>query len=250
MAVDPTIREKTLARYRQRKQSARRGSPLCAIGTSWRAAPQLCRRHFTSYAWHKFLGWPILSTPLSSVEQKRIEFSYSLDRSDYVEFSVSRANRPELRARNRKRFAVEFPVWVLIGLALLALMRGGLDKYITRSTVLFFCLGLMLVGLACIVFRQQILRRSIRRTIGSNPGATFEGRVDLTLDEQGVDCRSDGTRSRMEWRAFHGVEESPTHIYLMLSEIQGLIIPKRDLSPALTSEIVRFSKECLALNRI
>ena len=189
-----------------------------------------------------------MSTPLSFAEQKRIEFSYSIDRSDYIEFSLFRQNRPEARARYWKRFAVEFPVWVVIGLVLLALMRGVLENYVPRSAMFYICLGMMLLVLPCLVFRRQIQRFSIRQTIGSNPGATFEGRVDLALDDQGVDCRSDGTHSAMEWRAFHGVEESSTHIFLMLSEIQGLIIPRRDLSPELTSEIVRFSAERIALS--
>lgn len=73
--------------------------------------------------------------------------------------------------------------------------------------------------------------------------------MDLVLDDQGVDCRSDGTHSSMEWRTFRRVEETPTHLFLMLSELQALVIPKRDLSPELASEIVRFSTERMAASR-
>jgi hypothetical protein len=181
----------------------------------------------------------ILDPSISSDAEKRIAFSYRLDRSDYVEFSLFRVNQPEFRARYRNRFVINFFIWLFIGLALTGVMGKGLYDYVPRSAVFYVCLGLVVFGVSCLVFRRQIQRRSIRRAIGSNPGATFEGPVDLVMDGKGVECSSDGTHSTMDWRTIRRIEETPMHLFLMMSDLQALIIPKRDLTPELVSDVRR-----------
>ncbi|MGO1076168.1 YcxB family protein [Inquilinus sp. CA228] len=193
-------------------------------------------------------GWPILNMPISSSAETRIALTYRLDRSDYIEFSLFCLSRTEVKIRGRKKFARSFVIWLLVGLALFAVMSDSVVGPVPRSTILYISFGIFLICVPYLVFRKHFQRRSIQRTIGSDPGATFEGQVDLVLDDQGVDCRSDGSHSLMEWRAFRRVEETPTHIFLLISDLQALIIPKRDLSVELASEIVRFSAERMALS--
>jgi hypothetical protein len=189
-----------------------------------------------------------LSLPIASDAEKRIAFSYHITRFDFVEFSVFRANRPRSMSRYRTNFFVNFLIWMVAGFVIMAVFGKFVRSHVSSNLIFIFCAVVFIVGISCFVFRRWFLRAAIRRSVGSQPGATFEGVVDFVMDGRGIDCGSDGSHTAMEWRTLQRVEETSTHVFLMMSDIQGLIIPKRDLSPELVSEIVRFSAERIALS--
>lgn len=182
----------------------------------------------------------ILTFSISPDAEKRIAFSYQITRSDFIEFSISRANRPELKDRNRKSFFGNFLVWLVVGLGVMALFGKTMRNYVSSTSLLILWAIVVASCLSYLAFRKHFQRRSIQRAVGSRPGATFEGPVDLVLDGTGVECNSEGTHSTMEWRTIRRIEETPTHLFLMMSEVQALIIPKRDLSPELISDVRQY----------
>lgn len=170
-------------------------------------------------------------------------------RSDYVDFSVFRAERPEAKARYWKSTFKTFLISLVFGLLFLAALGQSLRGNASSKSVLIYGLAAVVVFMAYLACRKFFVRASIRRAISEKPGATLEGNVDIVMDGEGVHCTSEGSRSTIEWGIVRQVQDTPTHIFLMVSDLQALLIPKRDLSPELASEIVRFSTERVVPSR-
>ncbi|CPQ08552.1 membrane protein [Bordetella pertussis] len=62
----------------------------------------------------------------------------------------------------------------------------------------------------------------MRRALGRQPDNPFLGRHTLDFGPRGVDDAA--------WEAVGQVEETASHLYLFISPLQGVIIPKRGQS--------------------
>lgn|GEM_PF-4419790 len=166
-----------------------------------------------------------------------------------MDFNIFRAERPEAKARYWKSFIKTFLVWLVIGLLGLAAVKNSTREQASSTSLLVYGAAAFAVFIAYLACRKLLVRSSLRKAISSKPGAVLEGPVDIVMDDKGIECNGEGSRSMIEWRIVKRIEETPTHIFLMLSDIQALLIPKRDLSPELASEIARFSAQHLAARR-
>ncbi|CFM13532.1 membrane protein [Bordetella pertussis] len=70
----------------------------------------------------------------------------------------------------------------------------------------------------------------MRRALGRQPDNPFLGRHTLDFGPRGVDDAAAGASGTMPWEAVGQVEETASHLYLFISPLQGVIIPKRGQS--------------------
>ncbi|PAX96850.1 hypothetical protein CKW48_14105, partial [Bordetella pertussis] len=76
----------------------------------------------------------------------------------------------------------------------------------------------------------RLARGNVRRALGRQPDNPFLGRHTLDFGPRGVDDAAAGASGTMPWEAVGQVEETASHLYLFISPLQGVIIPKRGQS--------------------
>ena len=85
------------------------------------------------------------------------------------------------------------------------------------------------IWLAFVKPRRFLMVPLIRYVVLRGDPATLFGRHALTLTEDGLAERGPKSEHRFAWSAVQKVVVSPDHIFVFLSTLQGIIIPRRAL---------------------
>nr|WP_246503830.1 YcxB family protein [Plastoroseomonas arctica] len=116
-------------------------------------------------------------------------------------------------------------------------MAGILTAYYAATDVLHAAdlpllygapLGFALAGLVALeALRPWFIRRQIRTLLGRAPRDAFLGHKRLEASPEGLTITATTSTTQCEWAAITHVDETSQHLFLMLGNASGIIIPKR-----------------------
>jgi len=157
-----------------------------------------------------------------------LSVSTVLDADDWR--ALNRASRlrtwsPEDRTM---RILIRAPFYLLIALVL----AGVIWLRTEREMLAFYggILGTFLLGL----FQAQISRR----LAAPAPGGLFFGPTRYSFGPNGIEVERPDSSGSLKWNQVLGVESTRTHVIIWLTQTSGYVVPGRDLSAGLTTEIV------------
>lgn len=160
-----------------------------------------------------------------------IRLEYDVTPTDFEAFNLQVAYRPRLKAQRRRQaitLLILFPLAVVAVGQMFPRARGGPDLIWHVAAQLAF--GLVAAA-AMILFSHLLyrwrLRAQVRRMLGRNPRESFLGPQQLELGPEGVTIDGAHLRATYRWPAVVGVEETDAHLFIMLGEVYGIIIPRR-----------------------
>jgi hypothetical protein len=144
---------------------------------------------------------------------------YEFTREDYIEYNLFINDR---RKPYRRTHLVLLGGLLLY--ALLLLVTGSFQDNHILIAVFAAVAGV-------IAFFPVILRRSIRgnarRLVADGVNRYLFGRKRLTVDADGLTETGEYSELRLRWEIVENVMRSDAHIYLFLSSIQAIIVPRR-----------------------
>ena len=156
-----------------------------------------------------------------------ITLTYTLEREDHLALALHTVRTDFLQRRrtqiNRIVLALALALWMiflarvfnfsgLVGVALLSAGMGILGYWLYPRLV------------------EAAIRQQTTAFYNRNPGA--RGEQTLTLTETELTGRSSKSEVRFELSAVQRLEQSPTHLFVMLGENNVIIVPKRAFSSA------------------
>ncbi len=164
-----------------------------------------------------------------------IRLEYDVTPADYEAFNLHIFERPRLRAQRRRQTilaALCFPLG-FAGAVLWLQPKPPPDLARFLAEQLFF--GLVVV--AAIILLSQLLsrwqvRRMVRTMLGRNPRDGFLGPQRLAAGPEGVSIDNALLTATYRWPGVVGAEEARDHLFVMLGEVYGIIVPKRGQDPA------------------
>jgi hypothetical protein len=163
------------------------------------------------------------------------ELTYRFTPQDLAAFQIHVALRPATVRRWRWQvvlLALALPVVTY----LIAWAAAGFGPMIlTKGTVLPALLP-MAVVLATLPFMRSYARWRLRRGaewLGRRAaeGAVF-GQTRLVTTETGLQVDLPASHSLFAWSAVAGIEETPSHLFVMLGPAVAVVVPKRELDAA------------------
>lgn len=174
-------------------------------------------------------GWSAIAHPWHAGDMIRLEYDVTL--ADFEAFNLQVAYRPRLKAQRRRQaiaLLILFPLAVVVIGQMFPRARGGPDLVWYVAAQLAF--GLVAAA-AMILFSHMLYRRRLRGVVrsmlGRNPRESFLGKQQLEAGPEGVTVESAHLRATYRWPAVVGVEETDAHLFVMLGEVYGIIVPKR-----------------------
>lgn len=144
-----------------------------------------------------------------------MEISYTFRLSDYSALATA------MRSQKRRGFEKLF-VWLIVllnvGLGISSMARGvdGAPNWAGASINIGIGLAVLAVFYLLVPWA---VRYNFKRT--GLDGQT----IRVRLDEEAVTASQRGAESRIEWSAFIRHSRIPTHAFLWLNKMQGVIIP-------------------------
>lgn len=179
----------------------------------------------------------------SAPGQARMDVEMTAD--DYANFAAYVYKRPELR---RRRYRSHLRFAVLMVVALLAYLiwqtwdgKGPNWGHILPVYFQGLAVGLGILAILALAYEfvlPSLVKMNTRRMLKRQPDDLFLGRHQLDFGPDGITDTTATASGRMEWSDVRRVEETPEHLYVILSTLQGVIIPKRGQDAA-TLEAVR-----------
>jgi len=161
---------------------------------------------------------------------------YTLTKQDLFEFNffVGWAS-PEKRNFRIKYYLKSFLSSLLT--VFLILIIG--NKKVTIDMILtFICLGLIIGFLGAHVGIYSNYKRKIERFLDDPSNSSFYTRTQLILSDSGIVNREESSETHYDWNAIIKKTETKDYIYLFLSSIQGIVIPKKTLNEKEKSELI------------
>lgn len=174
-------------------------------------------------------GWSAIAHPWHAGDMIRLE--YEVTPADFEAFNLQVAYRPRLKAQRRRQaitLLILFPLAVMtIGL-LFPPPKGGPDLiwYILAQLAFGLVAAAAMILISHLVYRRR-LRGVVRSMLGRNPRESFLGKQQLEAGPEGVTVESAHLRATYRWPAVVGIEETEAHLFVMLGEVYGIIVPKR-----------------------
>jgi len=164
----------------------------------------------------------------------QVSMTVELRADDYAAFVERAHQQPAVRKQRWARHK-RFALITLLGLAALLLSRswngGDVDwGPLLRDYVVAVALGLGVLGVLVLGFERvlpALIRMNVRRLLRQQADQTFLGRHRLDFGPQGIADETDSVSGLVPWDAISRAEESADYLYVMLSGLQGVIIPKR-----------------------
>ncbi|MBR0666764.1 YcxB family protein [Roseomonas hellenica] len=160
-----------------------------------------------------------------------IRLEYDVTPADFEAFNLHIAYQPRLRAQRRRQaiaILIFFPIVVMtIGL-LFPPPKGGPDLiwYLAAQLGFGLVVAVAMILFSHLAFRRR-LRAQVRTMLGRNPRESFLGKQQLEVGPEGVTIDSPLLRATYRWPAVVGAEETEAHLFIMLGEVYGIIVPKR-----------------------
>jgi Peptidase C13 family len=126
------------------------------------------------------------------------------------------------------RILVRAPFYLLI-----ALVLAGVIWLSTEREMLAFCGGILGTFLLALIQTQVSQRLS-----APTQNALFFGPTRYSFDVSGIEVERPDSSGRLRWNQVLGVESVRTHVIIWLTPTAGYLVPGRDLSGGLTTDIV------------
>jgi hypothetical protein len=158
-----------------------------------------------------------------------VELRYQLEPSDADALSLF---------ANRHGFAVwvvrafPFARWALGALAALWVFDARIPVFSGIAGVL--------AGAGMAVMMGSVLKWTTRRRHANarmRAPSLFGNARTLVVSDQGLDGRSEGASGRTEWSRVKGFGETGSHLFIMLDDVVGYPVPKRDLTATQIEEL-------------
>ena len=164
------------------------------------------------------------------------EFEYELQKEDYVDFNLCHAEK-SITVRKTIRFLrIISPIMILIcGY----FITGGLKDLFGLSLFAIFA-SLFAIFVPKIYFRA--MRRNIEKMINEgNDTSIFETRK-VSIQEQEITHEIVQKGIFKKWSKIIKIEESNNNIFLYVSDLEAIIIPKKVVGE--DDEILRLKNYC------
>jgi hypothetical protein len=117
----------------------------------------------------------------------------------------------------------------LVYLSLLALVGGVAATLVPKTPMGWFLLAFVFAAMVLTWFQapKSLVRGARYRTLKTYPSGVLPP-ARHWLDEQGLNSDTGGVRVHNSWGVIREVEETPTHVLIWVSEIQAIILPRRN----------------------
>jgi hypothetical protein len=165
-----------------------------------------------------------------------LSITFSLEAEDLIEFSVHSTTKSPWKSLHRQNttrsMGRSLVIWIVIGFVMTALFNILIRPSRSEGSVVldFLCGGFI----ACVILsvlsafaRPRLIRKVMRKYLS-------DGTFELTLGPHQVDLRSDGLycsgdfdEAIYRWTAIAKVEQLPSVIYLYLTSIRAIVVPRR-----------------------
>ncbi len=151
-------------------------------------------------------------------------FSYQLERADVLAFHRFRTIGSCLRGGSH--------AWMLRGLALLALALALVEWRTGDPPTVA---GLLLFAVAILLFPRAywaLVLGRCRKAVDDPQNAFRMGRKTMTMTPEGLHIAEPGEESKLAWVNVIRVARTDDHIFLFVSTLQALVIPRASLEGA------------------
>lgn len=184
-------------------------------------------------------GWSAIAHPWHAGDMIRLK--YEVTPEDFQAFNLHIAYRPRLRAQRRRQavaILVLFPLAVVIIGQMFPRAGGGPDLiwYILAQLAFGIVAAAAMILLSHMAYRRR-LRGVVRTMLGRNPRESFLGKQQLEAGPEGVTVESAHLRATYRWPAVVGAEETEAHLFIMLGEVYGIIVPKHGQDAAVLAAL-------------
>lgn len=162
-----------------------------------------------------------------------IQIQFETQADDFLAFQRFVAS--SLQGRNKASGS-----WILVCVCTgVVLGASGFTESLHWPTAA--ALGSFFIGVSLFV-RWQLTRASV-----PSEGGAILGRRRLTLDDRGVRDESTNHDAVTAWRGVLAIEETPTHVFLMIDRFAAYIVPKRAFQDAAQlGNFLTFAKQHVA----
>lgn len=179
-----------------------------------------------------------------AAQEIKASMSVDLTADDYANFAAYIYKRPAMRRRrylSHLRFGVLMVV-VLFGYLVWQTWDGHGPKWAIILPTYFEGLAvglgiLILLALAYEFVLPELIKMNTRRMLRKQPDELYLGTHRLDFGPEGIDDTTVKVSGRLPWDAVRRVEETPEQLYVLLSTMQGVIIPKRGQDAATLSAV-------------
>jgi hypothetical protein len=162
---------------------------------------------------------------MNDLHRPAFRVTYRMQRQDFVALSHA------LQQRRLPQILIQVILYPGALLGMLALRSGSWEAFmrsladLTTGAAPFWIYLLMLVGPALALFHPQFL--SFRAARGYRRNAIADRDVTLDFTAHGVEGNTTDFESRIGWNGVKRLIETPTHLFVAVSEREALIVPRR-----------------------
>ena len=154
-------------------------------------------------------------------------FTYQFEPADWIAFNVHYLKNS--RVHQRQRF------WACFGVVV-GFLALGLVVLLAREKDVGLAISLSVIGVVMFfaypkVYDDSILKR-IKKTVDDPDNAKTFGRETVTLTPEGFHTSRPGAEATIAWDNVLKLAETPDHIFLYLSAVNAIVIPRRSLEGA------------------
>ena len=171
---------------------------------------------------------------------ENISVSTVLDADDWR--ALNRESRLKLwsPASTKMRILIRAPFILIIVLVLTGMIWLRTDR-----EMLAFVVGILGTFLLAAIQAQVA-----QRLAAPQPGGLFFGPTRYLFSADGIEVERGDSESRVNWHKVLGVESTPTHVFIWLTQTSAYPVPGRDLSAGLTTaSLAARLRACLAESR-
>ena len=179
----------------------------------------------------------------------QLSLKYTVSNDDLVAFNEEYFfNSETIRRRFQKERAVVLGTFIFAGLAfaLLAINEDSASKsnYWAGLFIFFLCLvpGLLIFALIPRTTLKSI-RANANSIYASGKNLTLVGQQELLLSPDSAVVRNEFYEAKYNWQVIEKMEETNDYIFLYVSSVSALIIPKRAINEGSWQDAVKYLAE-------
>lgn len=154
-------------------------------------------------------------------------FAYQFEKPDWTAFCLYHVE--DSRAYRKQRFWSRF---LLIPVALLFVLRGFLDQERDFAFGLTFFVVALVWFFAWPKVSDTSNMNRIKKTVEDPENTRVFGKRTMTLTPEGIHVSRPGAESTIAWDNVVKVVESQDHIFVYMSTIEAIVIPRLSLEGA------------------
>lgn len=150
--------------------------------------------------------------------------SYSLRKADILEFNEYHARMNSAYGKNMARHQMTWPT-VTVVVALFVVMSTG-----NMVIAMLMFIGAFVWSLIVPAWLKKRFKRQVDKQLPEDSLAKIVGEYHLSVTSEGLLENSPRGEKLIKWDTIEKVEGSKRHVYLYLTEVAAIIIPKETIS--------------------